>query len=110
MSDSDELRAAWNELQCCDDIPLDQGLAAGIGYLQADREELRRDHRKAVDDLCRWRSAIQAMTPGGSEFMYPDAVRDWAQMLKRENAEAKLTIARLRKDLANRPDTAKEKT
>ena len=65
--------------------------------LMADIRELKRERDHAVRDLCRWRSAIQAMTPGGSEFMDPEVVRDWAERMKRENAQMKLELARLRK-------------
>lgn len=34
----DELDTAWNEIQCCDDVRLDQGLAVAIGDLQKLRE------------------------------------------------------------------------
>jgi Zn ribbon nucleic-acid-binding protein len=35
-----ELGAAWNELMCCDDIRLDQGMAVAVGDLQKHRENL----------------------------------------------------------------------
>lgn len=37
-----ELKGAWAELRCCDDINLDKGLAAGIAELQTDRERQSR--------------------------------------------------------------------
>lgn len=52
---------------------------------------------KAVADLCRWRSAFQTVTPGGSEFMSPESVIEYMQNLKRETVEANLELARLRK-------------
>lgn len=36
-----------------------------------------------------WRSAFQAVTPGGSEFQSPKAVREWADMLKTDVFNAK---------------------
>ncbi len=63
----------------------------------AERERLR---ESAERDLCRWRAAIQEITPGGSEFMDPVAVRQWAAMLKRETCEAKLAKAKAERALA----------
>lgn len=45
-------------------------------------EEASEREAKAVDDLCRWRAAFQRVTPGGSEFFDPKAVREWADKLK----------------------------
>jgi hypothetical protein len=39
---------ALNELSCCDDIPLNRGLAAGISALQSDRETLRSSLSQAL--------------------------------------------------------------
>lgn len=39
-----ELGAAWNELMCCDDIRLDQGMAVAVGDLQNIREALEREN------------------------------------------------------------------
>lgn len=36
-----ELSLAWNELHCCDDIPLDGGIVAGISALRATRDAER---------------------------------------------------------------------
>jgi Fe2+ or Zn2+ uptake regulation protein len=47
-----------------------------------------------------WRSLAQEMTPGGSEFMTPDAVRAYYQDFKRRYHDAKCNEARLRKELA----------
>lgn len=66
---------------------------------QSDRE--RAEKVKAINDLCKWRSAFQACTPGGSEFMTPESTRDYMQSLKRETVEAKLEVARLRKAAAS---------
>lgn len=41
-------------------------------------------------DRLAWRIAMQRLTPGGSEFMTPQACEDYAAMLKRETVEAKL--------------------
>ncbi len=46
-----ELREAQNELETCDDVPLDQGLAAGIGAVQRDRERLGRELKAAMARL-----------------------------------------------------------
>jgi hypothetical protein len=35
-----ELNEAWDELQCCDDIQLDRGLASGIASLRYQRDQL----------------------------------------------------------------------
>lgn len=35
------LAAACNEMSCCDDVPLQDGLAAAIGYLRQQRDDLR---------------------------------------------------------------------
>lgn len=40
---SGELVEAWNEIQCCDDIRLDQGLAVAIGDLQKVRVASEKD-------------------------------------------------------------------
>lgn len=58
----------------------------------------------AVEALCKWRSAFQACTPGGSEFMTPESVREYMLNLKRETVEAKLEVARLRKDMRRHPN------
>lgn len=51
-------------------------------------------------DLIAWRSAFQDVTPGGSEFMHPQSVRDYARKLKDETVQAKLDRARIQKDFA----------
>lgn len=51
------------------------------------------EQRRAIDDLCKWRAAFQACTPGGSEFMTPESTREYMQMLKRETVQAKLALA-----------------
>jgi len=37
-----ELREAWNEMHCCDDVELSQPLASAISELQAHRERAER--------------------------------------------------------------------
>src|SRR5690349_18456581 len=38
-----ELSEAWNEMRCCDDVPLEQNLAASIANLRKHRDALRED-------------------------------------------------------------------
>ncbi|KPH74071.1 hypothetical protein [Bosea vaviloviae] len=47
--------------------------------------ELARERQETIA----WRSAFQAVTPGGSEFQSPKAVREWADMLKTNVFNAK---------------------
>lgn len=64
-------------------------------------DRMKRERDKAINDLCRWRSAFQACTPGGSEWMDPKSVREWMQKLKQETVEAKIEAVRLRKQIAS---------
>lgn len=50
-------------------------------------------------NLIKWRSAIQELTPGGSEFMNPENVKAWAQQMKSDVASAKLNLARIQVNL-----------
>lgn len=55
------------------------------------RKEVGQKHDEAnryVNEMIEWRSAFQRVTPGGSEFTSPQAVRDWADMLKMQVFEA----------------------
>lgn len=47
-------------------------------------ERLSGERDGAIDELCRWRSAFQSCTPGGSEFQSPEAVRAYMQQLRQE--------------------------
>ena len=55
-------------------------------------------------ELCKWRAAIQQLTPGGSEFMSPKSVEEYANRERLHHAETKLKLAWTKKDLeqANR--------
>ena len=66
---------------------------------QIERLTKERDH--AVADLCRWRSAFAECTPGGSEFMDPESVRDYMQRNKREMVQAKMDRAKAEKETRN---------
>ena len=61
---------------------------------------LRAENERLTADLCKWRSAIQELTPGGSEFMSVDAVRGYAAMQKKETFDAHMGAAKARKELA----------
>ncbi|MCT4492689.1 hypothetical protein [Bosea minatitlanensis] len=62
--------------------------ASAIEPLIEEIDRLRASERAAVDELCRWRAAFQRVTPGGSEFFSPQAVREWADKLKLDVFEA----------------------
>lgn len=63
-----------------------------------------RDQRAAIERLERqmleWRICAQEITPGGSEFMAPEAVRGYQRDLKNRYHAAKCEAALLRKELA----------
>ncbi|KRE08143.1 hypothetical protein ASE61_00565 [Bosea sp. Root670] len=66
-------------------------LLAQVAELAEARREVGRKHDEAnryVNEMIAWRSAFQRVTPGGSEFTSPEAVRDWADMLKEQVFEA----------------------
>ena len=55
------------------------------------------ERKAAVRKLLEWRSAFQACTPGGSEWMSPETVRAHMQQLRKDVVTLKLENARLRK-------------
>lgn len=61
-----------------------------------ERDEARAASKMAIDELCRWRSAFQSVTPGGSEFMLPESVIAWARKIKDDTHETKMGQVRLR--------------
>jgi hypothetical protein len=63
-----------------------------IATLAAERD-------RAIADLARWRSAFQSATPGGSEFMTPESVRDYMQSLKADTVRAKIDAVAARKEV-----------
>ena len=72
---------AWNLLQdAADEIEL-----------------LTKERDGAVNNLCRWRSAFQECTPGGSEFMDPESVREYMQRNKSDMIQAKMDRTRAEK-------------
>lgn len=69
---------------------------------EENEKSAEKERDEAVAELCRWRSAFQRVTPGGSEFFDPKAVRDWADMLKMQVFEAnKRAVLAERKALEN---------
>ncbi|MGY6251684.1 hypothetical protein ACXIUS_29865 [Bosea thiooxidans] len=72
------------------------------------KKEVGQKHDEAnryVNEMIEWRSAFQRVTPGGSEFTSPQAVRDWADMLKMQVFEAnKRAVLAERKLRENAPD------
>ena len=64
---------------------------------------LEAERRAAVKKLCDWRSAFQSCTPGGSEWMSPEVVREHMQALRRDVVELKLENAHLRKSTNKDP-------
>jgi hypothetical protein len=86
-------------------------LAAEVERLRNEVDDLGRITRErdvAVRDLCRWRSAAQRLTPGGSEFMDPEAVRAYAdqknQRLHRALSRAVIAERELSRLRAALPD------
>lgn len=53
---------------------------------------------KAEREMIAWRSAFQSVTPGGSEFCDPKAVREWADALKMDvfNANKRAVLSERR--------------
>jgi len=66
----------------------------------SEAEKLRDERDKAQVALCKWRSAIQNLTPQGSEFMSVEVVADWARQQKTECCQAKMEAAKLRARIA----------
>lgn len=95
-----ELAEARNELHCCDDIPLDQGLASGIAALRYQR-----------DQLIEWngQNAVRAERAedraDGTEATLA-ALRDRAQKAKDELGDEFCPSPRVRKALALLTDPA----
>lgn len=63
-------------------------------------QKLQSENAALTSDLCKWRSAIQGMTPGGSEYMTVQSVEDFARNQKIECSKAKMESARLAKENA----------
>lgn len=53
---------------------------------------------RAEREMIAWRSAFQSVTPGGSEFFDPKAVREWADRLKMDafNANKRAVLSERR--------------
>lgn len=62
-------------------------------------KKLERERSAAIDDLCRWRSAIQRLTPGGSEYMSPNAVIEYAESRRRRFMSAMLRLKKTEREL-----------
>lgn len=70
-----------------------------LAEAETDAAQWMKTALKAERDMIRWRAAIQDLTPLGSEFMDPEAVKAFARRQKTECCVAKLEAARLRKQL-----------
>jgi hypothetical protein len=64
----------------------------------ADCLDARRERDEKEREMISWRSAIQRITPGGSEFMTPEAVELWAQKQTRELGQAKMDTVKSRRE------------
>jgi len=63
-------------------------------HLSAERAAREQAERETV----KWRAAIQRITPGGSEFMSPEAVEAWAAKVFREMGDAKMARVRAERE------------
>lgn len=79
---------------------LQPAIAAALRECSEAAEAALAEARGEIERLIKWRSAWQDITPGGSEFMTVESVRDYARTLKAETVQAKLdrarTLARVR--------------
>lgn len=76
-----------------------------IARVQADASaaeitRLRAELATAREETIAWRSAFQRVTPGGSEFTSPKAVREWADTLKMDVFNANKAAVLTKRDLA----------
>lgn len=64
------------------------------------REEISGAFRDMERLMISWRSLAQEMTPGGSEFMTPESVRDYYLQFKSEAHQVKIENVKLRRALS----------
>lgn len=63
-------------------------LLARLERAEAERDEAKKVASQCSNELIVWRAAFQSVTPGGSEFASPAAVKQWAHMLKMQAYDA----------------------
>lgn len=77
------------------------GFGARLNRAQAEEStRLRAELAAAQTEMIEWRSAFQRVTPGGSEFTSPKAVRKWADRLKMDVFNANKAAILTKRDLA----------
>ncbi len=80
-----------------------------IQSLRAQLAEKEKERVKSYEEMVKWRAAIQRLTPGGSEYMTPQAVEEWAAMLRNELHEARVEKVKALKQLSTiREETIKK--
>jgi hypothetical protein len=96
MTLSEQAADLLKRLQGIEDAFPDMCASEAVTLIQALTEE----NERLTAEMLAWRIAMQRLTPGGSEFMTPQACEEYAATLKRETVEAKLDRVRTERKLA----------
>lgn len=104
---TEELREAWRELHCCDDISLGKTLAIGIGELQSDREHLRSERDRLREALRLAREVVKEQVED-ERFLERSVVGEWFPASDADEPPSAASLALAAIDAALQPQEGKD--